>query len=117
MEKLIESLIGSLLYLRASRPDIAFTVNMLSRFMQSPSDMHFRCEKRVLRHIQGTLDHEILYSKGSVQLIGYTDADWVGSDKEMRSIYGACFTLVSGVITWHSKRQTVVAQSTARLNM
>ena len=50
------SLIGSLLYLCASRPAIAFTVNMLSRFMQSPSDMHFKCAKRVLRYIQGTLD-------------------------------------------------------------
>ena len=81
--------------------------------MQSPSEMHFRCAKRVLRYIQGNLDHEILYSKGSVQLVGYTDADWAGSDEEMRSISGSCFTLGSGIINWFSKRQTVVAQSTA----
>ena len=46
-------------------------------------------------------------------MAGYTDTDWAGSDEEMRSISRSCFTLGSGVITWHSKRQTIVAQSTA----
>jgi len=107
------SLIGSLLYLCATRPDISFTVNLLSRFMQSPSEIHLRSAKRVLRYIQGTLDLGILYSRGTTHLVGYSDADWAGSDEEMRSISGSCFTLGSGVITWFSKKQTVVAQSTA----
>ena len=81
--------------------------------MQSPSEIHLRSVKRVLRYIQGTLDLGILYSRGTIQLIGYSDADWAGSDEEMRSISGCCFTLGSGVITWFSKKQTVVAQSTA----
>ena len=67
----------------------------------------------MIRYIGGTLDQGILYTKGSVHLAGYTDVDWTGSDEEMRSISGSCFTLGSGVITWHSKRQTVVAQSIA----
>ena len=81
--------------------------------MQSPSEIHFRSAKRVLRYVQGTLDLGILYSRGSIQLLGYSDADWAGSDEEMRSIYGCCFTLDSGIITWFSKKQTVVGQSTA----
>ena len=111
--KAYRSLIGSLLFLCTTRPDIAFTVNLLSRFMQSPSEIHLRSAKRVLKYIQGTLDLGILYSRGTVQLMGYSDADWAGSDEEMRSISGCCFTLESGVITWFLKKQTVVAQSTA----
>ena len=76
--------------------------------------MHLRCAKRVLRYVQGTIDLGILYLKGSVQVVGYSYADWAGTDEEMRSVSGCCFTLGSGIITWLSKKQTVVAQSTAK---
>ncbi|KAL6133806.1 hypothetical protein ACLB2K_066039 [Fragaria x ananassa] len=68
------SLIGGLLYLTATRSDIIFAASLLSRYMQEPSQIHFGAAKRVLRYLQGTLDHGILYKAAeSSTLVGYTD--------------------------------------------
>lgn len=108
------SLIGSLLYLYATRPDIVFCVSLLSRFMQSPSEIHLRGAKRILRYIGGTSDYGVKFARvTAVKLLGFSDSDWAGSSEDSRSTSGMCFTLGSGIITWHSKKQSVVAQSTA----
>ena len=108
------SLIGSLLYLTSTRPDLMFATSMLSRFMQNPSQVHFGAAKRVLRYVQGTLKFGILFKPCSYsKLIGYTDSDWAGSIDDMKSTSGYCFNLGSGVFSWGSKKQGSVAQSTA----
>lgn len=108
------SLVGSLLYLTATRPDIMFATSMLSRFMQSPSQVHFGAAKRVLRYVQGTMDFGIWFNScPHSKLIGFTDSDWAGSLDDMRSTSGYCFNLGSGVFSWGSKKQATVAQSTA----
>ncbi|KAL0310316.1 UNVERIFIED_CONTAM: Retrovirus-related Pol polyprotein from transposon RE2 [Sesamum calycinum] len=82
------SLIGSLLYLTATRPDIMFATCLLSRFMQSPSQVHYAAAKRILRYLRGSVD-------------------------EMKSTSGYTFSLGSGIFSWASKKQATVAQSSA----
>ena len=108
------SLVGSLLYLTTTRPDLMFPAGLLSRFMSSPSNVHMGVAKRVLRYIRGTSDLGIWYSKtGGVNLIGYANSDWAGSVDDMKSTSDYVFTLGSGAICWNAKKQEVVAQSTA----
>ncbi|XP_042045110.1 secreted RxLR effector protein 161-like [Salvia splendens] len=108
------SIIGSLLYLTASRPDIMYPTSLLSRFMQDPSQVHYGAAKRILRYLQGTRDYGIWYTPESFsKLIGYTDSDWGGSTDDMKSTSGYTFSLGSGIFSWSSKKQDCVAQSSA----
>ncbi|XP_052480482.1 secreted RxLR effector protein 161-like [Gossypium raimondii] len=117
-ETMYKSLIGSLLYLTATRPDIMFVVSVLSRYMNCCNDQHFQAAKRVLRYIKGTIDHGVLFKRAeNMKLIGYVDSDWAGSSDDMRSTSGYAFSLGSGMFCWSSKKQSQVAQSTSRLNM
>ncbi|KAL0339561.1 UNVERIFIED_CONTAM: Retrovirus-related Pol polyprotein from transposon RE2 [Sesamum radiatum] len=111
------SLIGSLLYLTATRPDIMFATCLLSRFMQSPSQVHYAAAKRILRYLRGTKDFGIWYkSTNDAKLVGYTDSDWAGSVDDMKSTSGYTFSLGSGIFSWASKKQATVAQSSAKQN-
>ena len=108
------SIIGSLLYLSATRPDLMFTSSLLSRFMHSPSQTHLGAAKRALRYIRGTTDYGLWFSKNeSEKLKGYADSDWAGSSDDAKSTSGYMFSLGSGVFSWNSKKQDVVAQSSA----
>ncbi|CAL5390436.1 unnamed protein product [Camellia sinensis] len=108
------SLVGGLIYLTHTRPDIAFSVGMISRFMQHPSKLHFGAAKRVLRYIAGTMDYGIWYAKVfNFKLCGFTDSNWASSLDDRRSISANVFTLGSGVITWSSKKQATVALSSS----
>ena len=72
-------LIGSLLHLTHSRPDIFYAVNAVSRYMQQPYDLHLKAAKRILQYIQGTRTYDIHYAVDSeLELVGYTDSDWEG---------------------------------------
>ncbi|CAL8161243.1 unnamed protein product [Prunus armeniaca] len=107
-------IVGSLLYLTATRPDIMFAASLLARFMHNPTKKHMGTAKRVLRYIQGTIDFGIVFEKGKeTTLIGYCDSDWAGSEDDMRSTSGYAFTLGSGVFSWASIKQNTVALSTA----
>ncbi|EOY15694.1 DNA/RNA polymerases superfamily protein [Theobroma cacao] len=106
------SIIGSLLYLTASRPNIMFSASLLSRFMQSPSQTHFAAAKRVLRYIKGIIDLGLKFEKKKNSIImGYCDTDWAGSLDDSKGTFGYCFSLGSAVFNWNSKKQEVVAQS------
>lgn len=84
--KKYRSLVGSFLYLTATRPDIMFAVSLLSRYMQEPSQIHFIAAKTVLRYLQGTLDYGVLFTAvEKSRLIGYTDSDWIGCLDDMKS--------------------------------
>ena len=108
------SLIGRLLYLTATRPDLMFTASLLSRFMHSPGQVHFGVAKKVLRYVKGTADYGIWFTPSENGLLqGYCDSDWAGSVDDMKSTSGYVFSLGSGVFSWNSKKQEVVAQSSA----
>ncbi|KAG8486045.1 hypothetical protein CXB51_019337 [Gossypium anomalum] len=113
-ETTYRSLIGCLLYLTATRPDIMFVVSLLSRFMHCCNEDHFRAAKRVLRYIKGTLSYGMQFYKAKrLRLVGYTDSDWAGSKDDMKSTSGYVFTLGSAIFCWSSKKQNMVAQSIA----
>ena len=111
---LYRSLIGGLNYLTHTRPDIMFSVSVLSRFMHNPTKQHLGAAKRVLRYIAGTTDLGIWYSSNSnFKLFGYCDSDWAGCVDDRKSTSGHVFCMGSGAISWSSKKQEVVALSSS----
>ncbi|XP_016566838.2 uncharacterized mitochondrial protein AtMg00810-like [Capsicum annuum] len=89
-----KSLVGGLIYLTHTRPDIAFSVGVIFKFMQQPSKVHFGVSKRVLHYIAGTMDYGIWYSQVSnFRLCGFTDSDYAGSlDAKEQIIVKHCST-------------------------
>ncbi|XP_062182043.1 uncharacterized mitochondrial protein AtMg00810-like [Phragmites australis] len=107
------SIVGSLRYLMNTRPDLAYSVGYVSRFMEKPTTEHLVAVKRVLRYISGTLDFGYHYTrkKKDAQLIGYSDSDLAGDIDTRKSTTGVVFFLGNNVITWQSQKQKVVALS------
>ncbi|KAK2396684.1 putative mitochondrial protein [Trifolium repens] len=113
-QSLYRSIIDSLLYLTASRPDISFAVGVCARYQVEPKMSHLTQVKRILKYVNGTSDYGIMYSHGEdSRLIGYCDADWAGSADDRKSTSGGCFFLGNNLISWFSKKQNCVALSTA----
>ena len=76
---LYRQLVGSLIYLTTTRPDISFAVSIVSRFMSNPKEIHWKEVKRILRYLHGTIGYDLIYrSTKYFRLIGYTDSDWAG---------------------------------------
>eukprot|EP00253_Pinus_taeda_P036715 PITA_36715 len=107
-------LIGSLMYLLNTRPNICFAVNILSQFQVEPKHDHWIATKHILRYLQGTL-HDCLKCdwRNDVHLIGYIDSDWGGSEQDGRSTTGGCFSLGSSMTSWMSRKQDTIALSSA----
>ncbi|KAJ8764618.1 hypothetical protein K2173_006700 [Erythroxylum novogranatense] len=113
-EGVYRSLIGCLMYLTATRPDILYPVSVFSRFLNCASELHMMAAKRVVRYLKGTLTYGVKFSKiQNFKLYGYSDSDWAGSIDDMKSTSGYCFIFGSGCFSWCSKKQEMVAQSTA----
>eukprot|EP00253_Pinus_taeda_P017652 PITA_17652 len=109
---LYRQLVGGLIYLTTTRPDLAYADNMLSQFMSKPLESHWNAKKNVLRYLQGTVDYGIIYTDSfDVRLAGFANSDWVGNVDDHRSITGYGFSLRSGAITWSSKKQNTVSLS------
>jgi len=107
-------LIGSLLYLIASRPDIMFVVCLSTRYQANPKESHFKAAKRILKYLKGTSSIGLWYpSHSPIHLIGYSDSDFAGCNLDRKSTSGTCHLLGSSLISWHSKKQACVALSTA----
>jgi hypothetical protein len=113
-QKVYQSMIGSLLYLCASRPDIMISVCMCARFQADPKEVHLRVVKRIMRYLVYTPKFRLWYPKGSTfVLIGYSDVDWVGCKIDRKSTSGTCQFLGRSLVSWASKQQNSVALSTA----
>lgn len=99
------------MYLTATRPDIMYSVSLISRYMAKPTEIHLQAAKRILRYLKGTFDYGIMYKKGSSDdLIAYTDSDYVGDLDDRKSTSGYVFLLSSGAVL--SKKQPIVTLST-----
>jgi hypothetical protein len=108
------SMIGSLLYLCASRPDIMLSVCMCARFQGNPKEVHLRAIKRIMRYLVYTPKFGLWYPKRSTfDLIGYSDADWAGCKIDRKSTTGTCQFLGRSLVSWASKKQNSLALSTA----
>lgn len=107
-------LIGSLMYLAVvTRPDLAYTVTTLSKFLNSPTNEHWNAGKRVLRYLAGTTDVGITYGHNrSTELIAYSDVDWANCVNTRRSTSGVVLLLNGGPVTWFSCKQGIIATST-----
>jgi hypothetical protein len=107
-------MIGSLLYMTASRPDVMFSVYMCARFQASPRESHLKATKRILRYLKRTQNVRLWYPKGAkFELIGYSDSDYAGCKVDRRSTSGTCQLLGRSLVSWPSKKQNSVALSTA----
>ena len=108
------AMIGSLLYLTASRPDIMFAVCLCARFQANPKESHMKALKRILKYVKGTLKLGLWYGRQSeLNLVGYTDADFAGNRIDRKSTSGICQFLGGSLVSWASRKQTSVALSTA----
>ena len=111
---LTRGIIGSLLYLTVSRPDIMFSVCMCARFQADPGESHLNAAKRILKYLKGTQNVGLWYPKDSpFELIGYSDADFAGCKIDRKSTSGTCQFLGDRLVSWHSKKQQSIATSTA----
>ena len=109
---LYRQLVGSLVYLTVTRPDLAHAVHSVSQFMASPCSDHYAAVLRILRYLKGTMFHGLHFSsKSSLTLKGYSDADWDGDLTDRRSTTGYYFFLGDSLISWRSKKQSLTARS------
>ena len=113
-QRLYRGIIGSLLYVAASRPDIMFSVCVCARFQVSPKESHLKAVKRILRYLKGTEDLCLFYPKKCpFNLVGYTDADYAQCTIDRKSTSGMAQFLGPCLVSWASKKQQTVALSTA----
>ena len=109
-----QRLVGRLIYLTITRPDITYAVHILSQFMHKPTTVHMQAAKRILRYINHSLGQGILLASSSgAHLTAYCDSDWAGCPMTRRSTTGFCILLGNSPLSWRSKKQPVVARSSA----
>nr|GEW10354.1 putative ribonuclease H-like domain-containing protein [Tanacetum cinerariifolium] len=110
---LYRSMIGSLMYLTSSRPNIMFDVCACSRFQVQPKVSHMHAVKRIFRYLKGQLTLGLWYPKDSpLELIAYSDSDYAGVSLDRKSITGGYQFLSNRLISWQCKKQTIMANST-----
>jgi hypothetical protein len=105
-------MVGSLNYLTTTRPDIAYSVSVLSQFTTKHLEIHWNATKAILRYLKGTLDYGIKYTNAfDVELTGYSDYDWVRNPNDRRSTTRYAFCIGSGVVSWSSKKKPTISLS------
>jgi hypothetical protein len=114
--KLYRSMIGSLLCVTSSRPNVMQAVGQVGRFQADPKESHLQAVKRIFRYLKGTTDLGLWYPKGhELTLIAYTDADWAGDIDDRKSTSGAAFYLGDCLVSWLSKKQSSISLSIAEV--
>ena len=105
-------LVGRLIYLTVSRPDITYSVHVLSRFMHQPCKLHMEAALRVVRYLKNALGQGLFFSSNSdFRLRAYCDSDWAGCPITRRSTTGYCVFLSPSLVSWRSKCQKTVSFS------
>ncbi|KAD2805333.1 hypothetical protein E3N88_38710 [Mikania micrantha] len=113
-QTLYRCMIGSLMYLTASRPDIMYATCVCARYQSAPKQSHLSFVKRILRYLKGTPVLGIWYPANQIcKLVGFTDSDYDGCSLTRKSTSGGCQFFVGCLVSWQSKKQTSVSNSTA----
>jgi hypothetical protein len=106
-------MIGSLLYVTTSGPDVKQVVGMVARFQSAPKKNHVQAVKGIFRYLKGTINLGLWYPrKKSFSLRAYSDVDWVGCVDDRKSRSGGAFFLGESLVSWISKKQTSISLST-----
>ncbi|XP_019265012.1 PREDICTED: uncharacterized protein LOC109242633 [Nicotiana attenuata] len=109
-----QRLIGRLLYLEITRPDISYTVQVLSQFMNAPKQSHYDAALRVVKYIKNCLGQGLLMSsKQSRKVSAFCDADWASCSVTKKSVTSFCMKPGDSMISWKSKKQRTVSRSSA----
>ena len=112
---LYRCLVGSLVYLTVTRPDISYAIHQVSQYLSAPRSTHYAAVLRILRYLKGTLFHGLFYSAQSPLILRvFSDVDWAGDPTNRRSTIDYCFLLGSSLISWQSKKQNHVAHSNTK---
>ena len=110
---LYRSMIGSLLQLIASRPDISYSVEVCARYQANPKESHMIALKRIIKYVKTTVDFGVWYSKDTNDVLaGYSNADWAENADDRKSILGGCFYVGNNLVSWMSKKQNFISLST-----
>ncbi|CAM8923966.1 unnamed protein product [Rhodiola kirilowii] len=107
-------LVGRLIYLNVTRPDLSYPVHVLSQFMRSPRTDHYQSALKVLRYVKAAPGQGLFFSANApLNLTAYCDADWASCSVTRRSVSGFCVQLGSAVISWKTKKQHTISRSFA----
>ena len=111
---LYRSMIGSLLYLTASRLDISYSVGVYARYQSNPKESHMIALKRIIKYVKITADFGVWYSKDTNDVIaGYSDVDWARNADDRKSTLRGCFYVGNNLVSWMSKKQNSISLSIA----
>ena len=111
-------LVGSLVYLAVTRPDISYPVHILSQFVSAPTSVHYSHLLRVLRYLRGTISQRLFFPRSSsLELQAYSDATWASDPSDRRSLSAYCVFLGGSLIAWKTKKQTAVSRSSTEAEL
>jgi hypothetical protein len=109
-----QRLVGRLIYLSHTRPDISFAVSVVSRYMHDPREGHMDAVYQILRYLKSAPGKGLIFRKnGHLSIEGYCDSDWASCADDRKSTSGYCMFVGGNLVSWKSKKQSVVARSTA----
>ena len=104
-ETYYKQLVGSLMYLTATRPNMMLVTCLISRYMAKPMEIHLQAAKRAFRYLKGTVNYGIHYNKGGDgELLAFTNSDYAGDMEDRKSTFGYVFLMSSSVVSWCSKK-------------
>lgn len=110
--KVYRGMIGCMLYLTATQPDLSLSVGICARYQAKPRESHLEANKQIIRYVKATANLGIYYSKGSNgNLVGYCDANWAESVDDRKSTSGGCFFFGNSLVAWLSKKHNYVSLS------
>ncbi|XP_050244013.1 uncharacterized mitochondrial protein AtMg00810-like [Quercus robur] len=108
-----KSMIGSLLYLTASKPDISYSVGVCARYQANPKESHMTALKRIIKYVKTTAEFVVWYSKDTSDVLaGYSNAYWARNSDDRKSTSGGCFYVGNNLVSWMSKKQNSISLST-----
>jgi len=111
-------IVGSLVYLGVTRPDISYVVHIVSQFVSTPTQLHYSHLLRVLRYLRGTISRRLFFPRSSsLQLQAYSDATWASDSSDRRSLSAYCVFLGGSLIAWKTKKQVAVSRSSAEAEL